>query len=109
MNTNIGDLRLKKYVKSKRISEGSKIIEVSISYESLREKLAFSSKIIEEDKLNGCLVVSIKSGWMNRNYSVAAVHTDEKRVLIKAIANEGIINQKSANKAIRIIERVFNE
>lgn len=86
-------------VKKKGIEERTFNIR-NITMSNLRDSLIGLGTILDEDcKLNS-YVVNVGAGAANMNGAIVAVQIIDNSLYILAYAKEGIINQKTAKKAI---------
>ena len=75
-----------------------------ISFAELREILIQISTILEERTEENVYVVSLSSGKSNSNYALLWSELDETKLYISGCSKEGIINQKTYEKAVAKLE-----
>ena len=84
------------------------IIDVdNINLLQLRDTLTYVGDILEENIEKNMYIVAIKAGTLNMNSAIVAVVLEGNRIIVKAIAKEGIINQKTSEKAIKKLQDAF--
>lgn len=71
----------------------------------IRDIMYRIGKIIVEDIENKIYIATVKTGCLDLNEAVVAIRIEANEVYVYSIANEGIINQHSAEKAIRRIRK----
>lgn len=85
-----------------------KTVEVkNMTFKNLRDNIIGVGQILEEDFENGIYVINIKAGIVNMNNAVVAMNLDKNKLRFIGYAKEGLINQHTADKAIkRIIQKL---
>lgn len=85
-----------------------KSVEVKdMTFANLRDNIIGVGRILEEDFENSIYVVNIGAGIANMNNAVVAMSLDNGKLHFVGYAKEGLINQRTADKAIsQIIERL---
>lgn len=80
-----------------------------ISFAELREILIQISTILEERTEENVYVVSLSSGKSNSNYALLLIELDETKLYISGCSKEGIINQKTYEKAVAKLESKLSD
>ena len=70
-----------------------------------KNALISSGKVLEDEKEKGLLTGIVYAGAANLNPAVVSVKVEGARVYIQAYAKEGLIKQKTAEKAVKTVIR----
>lgn len=79
-----------------------------ISKLKLRDYLMEIGTILEFDEYTGIFVAIINSGFANKNPAIVGLKLTDGMLYIVAYANEGLIHQGTAKKAIQKILTLIN-
>lgn len=106
-------LELKKNMNAYSKIEEKKIITVTVSSNGiskikLRDYLMEIGTILEFDEKAGIYVATIKAGIGNKNSAIIGIMMKDKILYIASYAKEGLINQKTSEKAIEKVLSVVN-
>ncbi|MBD5550814.1 MAG: hypothetical protein HDQ96_06490 [Lachnospiraceae bacterium] len=79
----------------------------SMSFADLRDTIIGIGKILEENFEISTYVVNVPAGVANKNSAVVALQLSDSCVSMLGYAQEGLINQHTAEKAIdRVVDRI---
>ena len=94
------------YKEEQSVSEEIPIKDVTS--EAVKFYLYDIGTLLEEDTENCIYTASINAGFLNFNRAVLAIKYEKNKLIIKAFAREGLINQKTAEKAINKLREKIN-
>lgn len=101
----LADKAIEKAVKRLPTEAVSRVVEVEgLAPLKLRDALVLVGKVLEESDDCRTYVVMVGAGVAKANPAIVAIILDEKRVMMKAYAKEGLIKQHTAEKALDAIE-----
>lgn len=85
-----------------------KIIDTNkITFLNLRDRLLGMGNILEENFEETFYIIQVSSGFLNKNSAIVVVKWNSKEISFYGYAQEGLINQHTAEKAIeKLIEKI---
>ena len=93
-------------VKEKQIVENV-INAENITFTNVRDRLIGLGKILEENFDDNYYIVNVPAGVANKNTAVVLIKWSEVSISLFAYAKEGLINQHTADNAIKkVIEKI---
>ncbi|KEY47148.1 hypothetical protein ACVRXT_04560 [Streptococcus lutetiensis] len=103
-------LKLKEYisVKENRVVEKETPIS-NISFALMRDRLVGKGRILEENLNIPYYIIDVKSGFLNKNSAIVFIKWNIDKLEIYAYANEGLINQHTADEVVEyLVEKIIN-
>lgn len=87
-----------------------KIIDANkITFTNLRDRLLGMGTILEENFEETYYIIQVASGLLNKNSAIVAVKWHSEEISFYGYAQEGLINQHTAEKAVeKLIEKINN-
>lgn len=100
--------KMKEYMSVKEGKIEEQTVEVKeMSFENLRDCLIGLGTILDEDFELNSYVLNVAAGLANKNVAIVAVQLSNDKLYFLGYAQEGLINQHTANKAItKTIKRI---
>lgn len=85
-----------------------KIIDTNkITFLNLRDRLLGMGTILEENFEETFYIIQVASGLLNKNNAIVVVKWNSEEISFYGYAQEGLINQHTAEKAIeKLIEKI---
>lgn len=104
-------LRLERYIENMNLrkfntSEEQMIRNCRFTYKKIRDLIIRFGKIIEENEEEQIYVFTIQSGKLG-NEAVVAIGMQEPDVYIVAYAKEGLIKQRTCERALKQVREVL--
>ena len=79
----------------------------SISFVQLRDHLIGIGRILDEDFEKQIYTLNVMSGVANKNIATVAIKLCGEKIEFAGYAKEGLINQHTAERAVKVIQRIF--
>ena len=84
-----------------------KIDTNTITFTNLRDRLLGTGRILEENFEETYYIIQVSSGLLNKNSAIVVVIWNSEEISLYGYAQEGLINQHTAEKAIeKLIEKI---